>query len=601
MKKRLLYRAVSELLIVSMLAASPVFADGTESQATAEVQAVESKAPETEKATEAATVKPAETQKETEKATEARTEKPVETTTEATTEKPVETQKETEKQTESESHTKEEPATESSSEKATEKDTEKETEKHTETDISSTETHPSSGSEEGPSASESSKADESGQESSTPAVEGADSDEAIGWDPESERLESLLKNQALIKRQHIVVPTLTEEEKVWINDFRFAKAENVEKKYLLENSFIYEATNTDSKMVGRALTAVAAYVLKDVNEDWAYVESGLVRGFTKKKNLMNKPPVREEETMINPADRIVDKNVNTEDVTSKDKPKGLDDETFADPTACALVSPMDNAALTYTMTSAYDPIAEKKPALAAGEMAAVYDFPDVMDIDTKMVGMVPAQGLVYVLDEHVDTRILDSETEEEWMFVESGDVRGFVRKEAFFEEEDAQALMDIIGEEEFEMAEALIEPEENKALYYRINSVSEKETAAVNQKEALRQEMVKFALSHLGNPYVWGGTNLETGADCSGFVMQIYKKYGYEIPRTSRSQSVYGMQIPIEYALPGDLIFYAKYGEVYHVSMYIGNGKVVHASNPRMGVISNGITRDAVWACRIIK
>ena len=77
---------------------------------------------------------------------------------------------------------------------------------------------------------------------------------------------------------------------------------------------------------------------------------------------------------------------------------------------------------------------------------------------------------------------------------------------------------------------------------------------------------------------VWGGTSLTDGADCSGFVQQIYKQYGYDLPRVAEDQSQCGTKIPVEDAQPGDLIFYAKGGHIYHVVMYAGDGKTIEAS-----------------------
>ena len=85
--------------------------------------------------------------------------------------------------------------------------------------------------------------------------------------------------------------------------------------------------------------------------------------------------------------------------------------------------------------------------------------------------------------------------------------------------------------------------------------------------------MIEYASQFVGNPYVWGGTSLTNGADCSGFVQQIYKAYGYDLPRVAEDQSQYGTKIPVEDAQPGDLIFYAKNGYVYHVVMYAGDGR----------------------------
>lgn len=101
---------------------------------------------------------------------------------------------------------------------------------------------------------------------------------------------------------------------------------------------------------------------------------------------------------------------------------------------------------------------------------------------------------------------------------------------------------------------------------------------------ATGQAVVDYASQFIGNPYVWGGTSLTNGADCSGFVQSIYKQFGISLPRVAADQANAGTRISVEEALPGDLIFYAENGSVYHVVMYIGNGKVVHASSSASGI-----------------
>ncbi len=117
----------------------------------------------------------------------------------------------------------------------------------------------------------------------------------------------------------------------------------------------------------------------------------------------------------------------------------------------------------------------------------------------------------------------------------------------------------------------------------------------------VRVDICQYAKEFIGNPYVWGGTSLTKGADCSGFVMSVFKKYGVKLPRNSRAQANCGTTIKVSEAKPGDLIFYAKGKTINHVAIYIGNGQVVHASSPKTGIkISNVSYRTPFKAVRIL-
>lgn len=95
----------------------------------------------------------------------------------------------------------------------------------------------------------------------------------------------------------------------------------------------------------------------------------------------------------------------------------------------------------------------------------------------------------------------------------------------------------------------------------------------------IRNEMVSYAKKFVGLKYVWGGTSLTSGVDCSGYVQAIYKKYGVSIPRVSREQANGGKSISRSQLKKGDLIFYGYGSYINHVAMYIGDGKVINASN----------------------
>ena len=110
-----------------------------------------------------------------------------------------------------------------------------------------------------------------------------------------------------------------------------------------------------------------------------------------------------------------------------------------------------------------------------------------------------------------------------------------------------------------------------------------------------RVELVNYALQFLGNRYVWGGESLTKGVDCSGYTMKVYQKFGISLPHYSVSQPNYGKKISRDEIRPGDLIFYGNGKRINHVAIYIGNGQVVHASNPRDGIkISRAFYRTPV-------
>lgn len=120
----------------------------------------------------------------------------------------------------------------------------------------------------------------------------------------------------------------------------------------------------------------------------------------------------------------------------------------------------------------------------------------------------------------------------------------------------------------------------------------------------LRVNICDYAKKWIGTKYVWGGNSLTKGIDCSGFVQQVYKHFGYSTPRVSRDMAKKYTKISIDELKPGDLIFYGKVSTNYinHVGIYIGNGKVIHSSTNYKGVaISSMYFYSILKCCRIIK
>lgn len=117
----------------------------------------------------------------------------------------------------------------------------------------------------------------------------------------------------------------------------------------------------------------------------------------------------------------------------------------------------------------------------------------------------------------------------------------------------------------------------------------------------IRVDVCQYAKEFLGNPYVWGGTSLTKGADCSGFVLSVFKKYGVSLPHSSVAQANCGSTVKVSEAKPGDLVFYGNGKSINHVAIYIGNGQVIHASSPKTGIkISNVSYRSPIKAVRIL-
>ncbi len=127
-------------------------------------------------------------------------------------------------------------------------------------------------------------------------------------------------------------------------------------------------------------------------------------------------------------------------------------------------------------------------------------------------------------------------------------------------------------------------------------TVKASKSSGVSSSQA---SIVEYAKQFLGNPYVWGGSSLTNGADCSGFTMSLYAHYGYSLPHHAASQAAQTKSVSSP--KPGDLFFYSNGSGINHVAMYIGGGMVIHASNPSDGIkISNAYYRQPVKIGRVM-
>lgn len=260
---------------------------------------------------------------------------------------------------------------------------------------------------------------------------------------------------------------------------------------------------------------------------------------------------------------------------------------------------------------------------------------EIPSTDGKMVGKMPKNSACEVL-----------EISDGWAHIQSGEVEGYVNTDYLLTGPDAKLkaneivrtvvvvngdglnvreqpdtesaiLTQVASGEEMDYLETLdgwikvaVDADEAYVSAEYV-TVEEKLDTAITMTELLygqgvsdvRVDLVEYAKQFVGNRYVWGGTSLTKGADCSGFVLSVFKKYGISLPHHAASQAGYGTKISAGELQPGDLVFYGnKRGSINHVAIYIGGGQVVHASNERTGIkISNYTYRTPVKYVRLLQ
>ena len=206
------------------------------------------------------------------------------------------------------------------------------------------------------------------------------------------------------------------------------------------------------------------------------------------------------------------------------------------------------------------------------------------------------------------------EKDDLWTKVQSGNVEGYVKTDKLVLGKDAiekakNILVAVYPEidmltlsiEEIDAAFSIGETKDEEASRLaaeeaaRVAAEQARIAAAKAASLAKGQEIVAYAKQFIGNPYVWGGTSLTRGADCSGFVQSVYKHFGVSLPRTSYSQERVGRAVSYSEIQPGDIVCYDG-----HVGIYAGDGKIVNAIDEQRGIgISNATYRKIITIRRI--
>ncbi len=309
-----------------------------------------------------------------------------------------------------------------------------------------------------------------------------------------------------------------------------------------ESVDVMEDMKADADRVGRIPQFGVAYLLQEEDGGWLYIESGEVRGFVQASSL------KKEDGDGGLAGIVGDDNL------AKAK---------------ALCEKSDNDAYTHTLTTVQDVTTEKEYAV----LIRPEEIHEYADEKSRVVGKGQSGALVCVL----------KTTEDGWDFVESGNVRGFIPPQNLVAGENAEKMVESTGETTFFGITQELDPEENRSFYYTLAST---QTAA----DELGQEIADYAASYVGRlGYVWGGNDLSSGTDCSGFVQAVFASYGINLPRLAQEIGSCGQEIrSLEEARAGDVVYW---GGGPHVGIYLGDGKVVEchgnesntADNPGQG------------------
>ena len=183
----------------------------------------------------------------------------------------------------------------------------------------------------------------------------------------------------------------------------------------------------------------------------------------------------------------------------------------------------------------------------------------------RIVGTLPAKALCFVI----------ADADQEWVYIESGDVRGFVRTDYLQQGKEALEYVTGTGEDQMKLADQVIDPSENEAFPYKKETVYEVKTSTGNG-------IITFAKQFVGRPYVWGGNSLTDGIDCSHFVWQILTRcgaYDGEYTTSGGWRSLGTEVASLDEARAGDVICYNG-----HVALYDGEGKIVEALNENAGI-----------------
>ncbi len=394
---------------------------------------------------------------------------------------------------------------------------------------------------------------------------------------------------------------------------------------------------TWANVVGKLMGDSACEIL-DTLDGWYLISSGGITGYVSSQYVLTGDEARED-ALGHVAERAV---IDTDNLNIRSEPS-----TDSDVMGQALLNEryeiLGETDGWYQISGGYISADYAHTDLCLNEARTLdlkamvlnyYDHPGVSNVSSYLNirdGSSESANIIAKLPSYAGCEILDASTDG-WYKIRSGGITGYVASEYILTGDAArEAAMDhaeLVAVVETDTLNARTEPSTSATIWTQIANnesypvVSQTDgwveiefddtdtdgssvTAYVSsefvdvryglaeaikfspaeENASLRSQIVNYAMQFLGNPYVWGGTSLTKGCDCSGFTMQVLGHFGYSLPHYSGDQAKCGTRITSSSMRPGDLIFYGNSsGTINHVAMYIGNGQIIHAASSKSGI-----------------
>lgn len=322
---------------------------------------------------------------------------------------------------------------------------------------------------------------------------------------------------------------------------------------------IRKEPSTESEIVGKLYNGCAADILEWLEGDWVRIVSGDVEGYIASNYLATGKE----------AEKLVDKYAEKYATVARTQTLRVREQPSTESRTLELI-----------------PLGERFPVIKEYE-----EWAEIL-ISTDDRGR-DFSGFVH--KDYIDIEVIFKKA------ISIEEEQRLIRQQQEAERAEAERLQRLAEEQERKrLEEERRKEEERKAAEEKKQSSTSTSGGGGSSGSALGIEIANYAQKFVGNRYVWGGTSLTKGADCSGFVYTIYKQFGYNIPRVSRDQAKSaGRKVDISERQPGDLIFYTdNKGVVNHVALYIGDDKIVHAASSKQGIIISKYNYRKVYCIR---